>query len=166
MLLPDSDPDAHAEILQNPLVRGDAEWSTPNAAFLAWLERIGVPSQLRSLLGLGLPENPVDFGFWRLSVPDQIMRAEEEDAALLTAKLLPMGSCLCGDPIVLDFTEPLLGAVGFVSHEEYWGSDGEDPREFVRYVSFDWTAFLVGIAKDALPIDAGGMWSDENCGLE
>ena len=156
------DPETHNAILAHRNITRGGKWSAPSAAFKKWLADHGVPAEISGLLHLGLPAKEAQYGFRSVLSPAQIIKADSMDPKLLAARLLQIGASGGGDPIVIDLEGPLASAVAFLSHERYWESESSSPREALRYVACDWTAFLICIAKDAIPIDSFPSWSESN----
>lgn len=162
MLEQNPDPETHKAILAHRTITRGGRWSAPNAAFQKWLEDYSVPPEISGLLRLGLPVEEAQYGFRSVLSPAQIIEADSMDPQLRAARLLQVGASGGGDPIVIDLEGPLAGAVAFLSHEHSWESESASPRDALRYVACDWTAFVICIAKDAMPIDSFPSWSESN----
>lgn len=163
VLRPTPHRNVHAATLAHPALACLAKWSPPSSDFLDWLRALDAPPSAVELLSLGLPASGcADACFWRIYSTAEIRSAAIDDPNLLRARLLPLGSCLSADPIVLDLTGSAAGSICFIEHEQYWGSVSPFPRAYMRVIATDFTAFLVGVAKDAIPIDAQQSWSHFN----
>jgi hypothetical protein len=131
---------------------------------LSWLETIEAPACVTELLALGLPtdEGP-DVTSWRMYSPATIRVLGDAEPVYLRSRLLQIGDCnFHDDPIVVDLHGPTAGTVCFVDGDLFRGNIPPFPRAYLRVIAADLTAFLLGVAKDAIATDANQFWSHSN----
>ncbi len=158
------DPETHRATISHPRLSSLGRWNSPDEAFLSWLESIGAPACVRELLSLGLPsDEELDARSWRIYSPATIRAVAHADPVYLRSRLLQIGDCnFYDDPIVVDLHGPTAGTVCFVDGALFRGNIPPFPRAYMRVVAADLTAFLLGIAKDAIATDASQCWSHSN----
>jgi hypothetical protein len=125
--------------------------------FLAWLEARKVSPPIIDLLAEGLPEPRKKRRFrwldrWDFWAEQEIQEDTEEYPRHLKAGLLPIGSCVNGDPIALNLRKP-IGSVGFISHDKVWRNDDVRIRDYFVVVTRSLGEFARQARDGLLPID-------------
>jgi len=116
---------------------GAAAVGPPSCEFLAWLAGHDVPPSALQFLGHAWVEDDEAFvGAITLMSESAIVRHADAEPRWLAAGFLVLGSCMNGDMVALD-TRSRPGSVWFLSHDELWGDDSADPRQFAVQVAQD-----------------------------
>jgi len=126
----------------------------PSREFLAWLAGHHVPPSALQYLGHAWVKDDQAFlGALTLVSESAIQRHVDEEPRWLAAGFLVLGSCMNGDMVALDL-RLVPGSVWFLSHDELWGDDGADPRQFAVQVAQDLCDLVVRAWDiDSFPLD-------------
>lgn len=116
---------------------GAAEVGPPSCEFLAWLAGHDVPkSALRFLSQAWVEGDEAFVGAITLMSESAIVLHADAEPRSFAAGFLVLGSCMNGDMVALD-ARSRPGSVWLLSHDELWGDDSADPRQFAVQVAKD-----------------------------
>lgn len=147
-------------------------WVPAGGSFLRWAEANDLPPELVSVFQAGWPNRSAEIGVWtRFWSPGEIQEHADSYPQLRREGLLVIGASLNGDWIAIDIDHS-PGAIGYLGLTQITGDVDDDYEiiltdsvrtEFLQ-ISPSLGAFVLGVVKDALPIDSYGTWSQENSG--
>lgn len=125
-----------------------AQFIVPPTSFAKWLVDHAIPKEIATTLlensfGNNLPWPNGCGGMWPVQ---DIVGLNDQEASLLAAGLLAVGSAINGDFIVLDLLDPDHRA-GFVSHDELWEHPPQDARTIYLPVADSLDEMLFGISR-------------------
>ncbi|MEM7206150.1 MAG: hypothetical protein AAF628_38205 [Planctomycetota bacterium] len=139
----------YCEILSKESRTGPA-----SAKFMAWARQFGIPEEALRCFEACWVTQRLDGGirqYGPLFHTTAIIRRTEKDPKYVSAGLAEIGACPNGDVIALD-ARSKKGAVVYISHEHYWGSE-LDPRDCLIRVARSLPDFAVGAERATLPMD-------------
>jgi hypothetical protein len=112
-----------------------AKRSTTKASpeFLSWLAENNAPREILDLFAECVPDRQKRRGrvheVCDLYTEDEIRKEAAEFPRYLEVGLLSIGSGILGDPVAIDLRKQ-VGAVGYISHDDVWGDDEANIRQF------------------------------------
>ncbi|MEM7200526.1 MAG: SMI1/KNR4 family protein [Planctomycetota bacterium] len=122
--------------------------------FMAWARAVGMPDHALLCFAACWIAQGIDGGIGSVGPMfdvTEIMRWTEGDPRYVSEGLLVIGFCPNGDFIALD-ARSKKGAVVYVSHDEYLGSD-VSPRDCLIQIAKSLPEFVVSANQATLPMD-------------
>jgi hypothetical protein len=118
----------------------------------SWLTSIGVPVPLLHILQFHWPVRDCTLSHFELMSVASIRREEFTDS-LLKYKFLEIGCVLNGDWVVIDLSTDRFSP-GYISHEDWSGDSGDDPRVVFAPIAPSFVILLDYInKKQFIPVD-------------
>jgi len=116
--------------------------------FVMWISALGVPTELVELFATCWPQSQIDVVPFQLFEPAQL-RKDPDLPRLLAHRLLVLGCCPNGDPLVLDLATDAW-VPGAVEHGLLWGDEPEDadPRVYHRPIARSFGELLDRLAAE------------------
>ena len=118
-----------------------------------WLREVGISAEMVDFLSKYSFSSFVQFGCASFSCPNEIRseNTEPETQILIQNGLLIVGSCLNGDPIVVDSSD---GYVGYISHDVLWeGEEFELVDIFAKMNETIGSFFKSALCNPEFPVD-------------
>lgn len=97
-----------------------------------------VPKELARFLALHAYSRPVQMGPLAFFGASDLIRS---DARCLAQRLLVVGCCVNGDPIVIDWKTL---AMGFIRHDDFYEDEDAPPRDHLVKLPVDWGRMFLG----------------------
>jgi hypothetical protein len=124
----------------------------PKASHLAWLSSNDVPKAVVDEMGSGFLSKGVYVGSVMIYSAADIESVNSKGGipVALKHRLMIVGSCPNGDPVVVDLQDK-PGAAGYLCHETMWSS--EDIRAEYIQLAPSLSGLIMGLANKAMPMD-------------
>ena len=100
----------------------------PTDVFAAWLQKKRIPAWLQQHLTRYALAHDTEVGVIRLYSPSSLRASNDQCPIMVRRGFLQIGSATNGDPVAVRFRGEK--AVGYLSHDELWTDEPEDPAEY------------------------------------
>lgn len=149
--------------LTHPSVFYPVTWEPAPEGFIQWMHQMDIEENLVDFYTNHCPSESAQLGCAMLHDSEEIREFHEEYPRLLAERLFAVGASSNGDTIAIDLSS---GMVGYISHEFLCNptlyGDPNNIREKFDPVAVSLGAFVLGLIKDSIPIDAHRTWSEVN----
>jgi len=132
----------------------------PPENYRTWLRQKRIPEWLqRHFIRYALAKD-MAVGVVRLYAPSSIKRENNQYPIMVRRGFLQVGSATNGDPVVVQFSRR-TGKTGYLSHDELWSDEPEDPNGYFLPVSDSLGAFVaLAVQIEMCPLDYYGTMAE------
>jgi hypothetical protein len=127
----------------------------PSAGFVAWLQKKRIPAWLRQHLTRYALARDMEIGVIRLYSPSNLRASNDQFPIMVRRGFLQIGSATNGDPVAVRFRGER--AVGYLSHDELWTDEPEDPADYFLPLASDIDGVVaLAVQIEKCPLDYYG----------
>ena len=127
----------------------------PRDGFVAWLQKKRIPAWLRQHLTRYALARDMQVGVIRLYSPSSLRASNDQSPIMARRGFLQIGSATNGDPVAVRFVGEK--AFGYLSHDELWTDEPEDPAEYFLPLATDIDGLVaLAVQIEKCPLDYYG----------
>jgi hypothetical protein len=150
---------AHSESFAATLMRlagsSTGMFRKPSDGFTAWLQKKRIPTWLRQHLTRHALARDIAVGVIRLYSPSTLKASNDQFPIMARRGFLQIGAATNGDPVAVRFRGER--AVGYLSHDELWTDEPEDPADYFLPLASDIDGLVaLAVQIEKCPLDYYG----------